>query len=297
MKFVFSGVLFLFGAAALQLPAASPGAGKSSGKIAFARESAYDSSGAIYLVDPAGSAKTKLRIASRIPGVSWEEPAWSPDGQKLALLGRFDNGTLDHDNRIFVRAPSGRTTPLVVVGPGTGAIGWSPSGKWLAIGTGLDAWRLAVVNASTGKTRLVTTYYGDDPAWSPDGKWVCFLYGVGPFREGEPQWRGLALVHPNGRGFRRLALGSHPAWSPDGTQISFARNGRGIWIMGADGSHQRRLTTHAGDGEPAWSPSGAQIVFARERGYGSDLWIMRSDGSHQVRLIANGHSASWQPRP
>jgi Tol biopolymer transport system component len=295
-KFLFTGVLLLFGATAMPLSAAPLGVGEDSGKIAFARDSFSDGSGAIYVVNPAGSAATRLRIVSRFPDVSWGAPAWSPGGQKLALLGRFDNGTLDHDNRIFVRAPSGRANDVAVVGPGTGAIAWSPSGKWLAIGTGLDAWRLAVVNVSSGKTRLVTRYYGDDPAWSPDGKWICFLYGVGPIREGgEPQWRGLALVHPNGRGFRRVALGFNPAWSPDGRRISFTRNGLGIWVIAADGSHQRRLTTRA-DSEPAWSPSGSQIVFTRSSGFRNDLWIMRRDGSHQVRLIGHGYSASWQPQ-
>ena len=292
-KFLFTGVLVLLGAAAMPLSASPLGGAAHSGKIAFAR----DGSRAIYVVNPAGSAPTRLRIVSRFRGVSWAEPAWSPDGEKLALLGTFYNGTLDKDHRIYVRSPSGRAKDITEVGSGTGSIAWSPSGKWLAIGTGLDAWRLAVVNVSTGKTRLVTRYYGDDPAWSPDGKWICFLYGVGPFPEGRAE-----LARPRRRTAERTRIqtGSaavlDPAWSPDGKRISFARYGLGIWVIDAHGSHQRRLTTRAGDGEPAWSPSGSQIVFTRGSGYRSELWIMRRDGSHQARLITNGYSASWQPQ-
>jgi TolB protein len=300
-KFHSTAVLLLFGAAAMPLSAAPLGVAAHPGKIAFARDRSSDGSGAIYLLNPAGSDTTRLRIVSRFSDVSWAEPAWAPNGQKLALLGTIYNGTLDKDHRIYVRSPSGRAKDITSVGSGTGGIAWSPSGKWLAVGTGLDAWRLAVVNVSTGKTRLVTRYHGDDPAWSPDGKWICFLYGVGPLRDSEPHWRGLALVRPNGRGFRRVALGSGPAWSPDGKRIAFARSnanggGLGIWIIDAHGSHLRRLTTRAGDGEPAWSPSGSQIVFTRGSGFRNDLWIMRRDGSHQVRLIAHGYSASWQPQ-
>jgi Tol biopolymer transport system component len=136
---------------------------------------------------------------------------------------------------------------------------------------GPEAWRLAVVNVSSGKTRLVTGYYGDDPAWSPDGQWICFLYGTGPIRDGEPRWRGLAVVRPNGRGFKKVAVGSERAWSPDSKKISFARfnangDGLGIWVIDADGFHPRRLTARASDGEPAWSPIGSQIVFTRSGG-------------------------------
>jgi Tol biopolymer transport system component len=73
-------------------------------------------------------------------------------------------------------------------------------------------------------------------------------------------------------------------------------DGPGIWVIDADGSHPRRLTARASDGEPAWSPTGSQIVFTRRRGdFRLDLWLMRRDGSHQTRLIKNGSSASWQP--
>jgi len=42
---------------------------------------------------------------------------------------------------------------------------------------------------------------------------------------------------------------THPTWSPDGTQITFAANGPGItgtdiFVMNADGSSQKRITTN-----------------------------------------------------
>jgi Tol biopolymer transport system component len=264
------------------------------GKIAFARDG-------IYVINPDGSGVKRLRVVSGFRGVTWDYPAWAPDGKRLALLGTFYNGTLDKDHRIYLRSPSGRAKDITEVGSGTAGIAWSPSGKWLAVGTGLDTWRLEVVNVSTGKTRLLTRYYGDDPSWSPDGKWIAFSYGTGPIRDGEPRWRGIAVVRSDGRGFRRLARGTDPAWSPDGTKVSFARvnangDGLGIWVIGADGSHLSRLTARASDSEPAWSPTGSQILFTRSGGdFRLDLWLMRQDGSHQTRLITNGFSGSWQP--
>lgn len=259
------GALVLFaGSTTPPLWSASAGVDAGVGKIAFARDG-------IYVVNPDGSGVKRLRVASRFRGVSWDNPAWAPDGKRLALLGTFYNDTLDKDHRIYVRSPSGRAKDITSVGSGTAGIAWSPSGKWLAVGTGLDGWRLEVISVSTGKTRLLTRYNGDDPAWSPDGRWICFRYGTGPIRDGEPRWRGLAVVRTNGRGFRKVALGSDPAWSPDSKKISFARfnangDGLGIWVIDADGSHRRRLTARAGDGEPAWSPIGSQIVFTRSGG-------------------------------
>jgi len=49
-------------------------------------------------------------------------------------------------------------------------------------------------------------------------------------------------------------------WSPDGSQLLFTSQQAGsydIWIMDADGSGQRALTTHPADDEnPDWSPDG-----------------------------------------
>lgn len=222
------GALVLFAGSTTPLWGASAGVDAGVGKIAFARDG-------IYVVNPDGSGVKRLRVASRFRGVSWDNPAWAPEGKRLALLGTFYNDTLDKDHRIYVRSPSGRAKDITSVGSGTAGIAWSPSGKWLAIGTGLEAWRLAVVNVSSGKTRLVTRYYGDDPAWSPDGQWIYFLYGTGPIRDGEPRWRGLARRATKRTWIQKGAVGSEPAWSPDSKKISFARfnangDGLGIWL-------------------------------------------------------------------
>ena len=64
---------------------------------------------------------------------------------------------------------------------------------------------------------------------------------------------------------------SNPEYSPDGQQIAYERFGpyQGginlcqIWVMNADGSDQRQVTT-VGGGAPSWSPDGTRIVFSRE---------------------------------
>jgi TolB protein len=86
-------------------------------------------------------------------------------------------------------------------------------------------------------------------------------------------------------------------WSPDGSQIvySVAENPirpdgwatrESLWIMQADGSHARQLTTpplptSIADNSPAWSPDVKHILFARNR---------QTNGSYdqQALFLING---------
>ena len=62
---------------------------------------------------------------------------------------------------------------------------------------------------------------------------------------------------------KRLTTGAdhaRPRWAPDGRSIAYLKAGR-LWVMRADGSAQRRLTTRAAAG-PSWSPDGKWLAFA-----------------------------------
>jgi TolB protein len=66
----------------------------------------------------------------------------------------------------------------------------------------------------------------------------------------------------NSDGLNRRAIFSdaaYPSWSPDGQRIVFQR-ASGLWIIRADGSALRQLTTQLAS-FPSWSPDGQQIAF------------------------------------
>ena len=96
-----------------------------------------------------------------------------------------------------------------------------------------------------------------------------------------------------------------PAWSPDGTEIAFASNRDGggieydIYVMDADGSNVRRLTTAASlDAAPTWSPDGGRIAFESDRDANREIYVMDADGGNQTRLTdapALDASADWSP--
>jgi Tol biopolymer transport system component len=68
-----------------------------------------------------------------------------------------------------------------------------------------------------------------------------------------------------------------------------------IYVMNADGSNLKRLTTDPGkDVEPAWSPDGNRIAFSSNRDGDYEIFIMKADGSELVQLTDNNFN-DWAP--
>ena len=123
----------------------------------------------------------------------------------------------------------------------------------------------------------------------------------------------LYVMTPAGRLLKQLTHTAavhefSPAWSPDGRRLAFARrsfadeNHPGpweIWVVNADGTHQRRL---AHGTEPAWSQDGRRVAFTGvyvPRAGHPDIWVMRADGTNMRRLTVNtsfgDRSPDWSP--
>ena len=102
------------------------------------------------------------------------------------------------------------------------------------------------------------------------------------------------------------------SWSPDGQKIAFSRSsgdGTALFVMRADGSSVRRVTTPvtnpdgiaSSDFVPAWSPSGTQLAFASNRAGGEpDIWRVDLDGTHLTRLtrtpvFTGDFNPTWSP--
>jgi hypothetical protein len=109
-----------------------------------------------------------------------------------------------------------------------------------------------------GNTRQLTQYQDAtsyDPAWSPLGDRLAFVSTTSGGDE-------IYTMDTQGNNIVRLTNNTwewdkHPTWSPDGTQIAFYSNRdsgrRQIWIMNADGSNQRNLTSDEfEDWDPVW---------------------------------------------
>jgi dipeptidyl aminopeptidase/acylaminoacyl peptidase len=245
-------------------PAWSPGGGR----IAFGRGVPPEVD--LWAMNANGGGQTRLTDRGR-------GPVWSPDGQriafeKLSVAAKelfVGNGVINADG-----------VGEVVFGDG-GQPAWSPDSRRIAVG-GLELW-----NADgTAPTFLAP---GGSPAWSPDGERIAFV------RDGE-----IWAVNPDGSEEAQLtdAADHQPSWSPDGERIGFVRGTyprTDVWVMNADGTAQRRLTTGGEVTSFTWSPDGQRIAFARD-----DVWVMNADGSDKANLTDSptlDRNPDWQALP
>ena len=134
----------------------------------------------------------------------------------------------------------------------------APGGKGLGAGTP----RLVVVSLDGAVQRQMTVAGlpedGGGLSLSRDGTKIAFAEGDGRISTAAIDGTGQRVLDPG-------VDAASPAWSPDGSRIAFSgtRNGNiDIYVMDADGSNLRRLTTDPNDDlHPSWSPDGTRIVY------------------------------------
>jgi Tol biopolymer transport system component len=137
------------------------------------------------------------------------EPAWSPDGSKIAFRRGPDIYLMNPDGTGLVNWSNyGSTT--------NGGPSWSPDGTQIAFGSRrVGNWEIYVMNADgTGLTRLTDDPASDFlPAWSPDGSKIAFMTD----RDGNEE---IYVMNPDGTGLVNLTNSPSreysPAWSPGG---------------------------------------------------------------------------------
>jgi len=144
---------------------------------------------------------------------------WSPDGARLAYMGRqggtrqiFTITLNDHKVTQLTTDDSAKDDPM-----------WSSTGKlvfWSKRDGSEQIYTLDPEHPARAWTRLTKGARSVDPEWSPDGSKIAFARGPA---DGSTIW----TMNDDGSGLQQLTTGTDddmdPAWSSDGRWVCYVR--------------------------------------------------------------------------
>ncbi len=281
---------------------------------------------------PADSGELRLSNIRQITnGGENAEAYWSADGQWITFQSTRDGRTCDQqytmraDGSELTKVSVGGKTTCGWFLPGAERIFFAsthaadsacpvkpdPSKGYV---WGIDPYDIYTVGRDGKDLKRLTNYgvYTAEGVLSPDGKRIVFT----SLKDGDLD---IYTMNVDGTDVKQLTTtpgyDGGPWWSPDGTKIVYRAwhptdpkelqayrdllsqrmirpNRMELFVMNADGSDQRQITTLGGANfGPSWLPGGEGIIFSSNhknpRSRNFDLFTIRLDGTGLEQVTTN----------
>lgn len=275
-------------------------------KLAFVRR--YPNEREVALMTTDADGKNERKLAVRAFGEGFQSAAFSPDGKFIAAPV-FSKNPEKPMEIILVNAENGEQKSLT---PRSWT--WIGQTAWLKDGSGIafvafsketpnltdEIWFVSLAdgtarlleNGINGAFGVTLTDDGNSLVTVQSNKITSFA--VSPL---DDLSKTATLLTKNGDE-SLLPLGAD--WTTDGKILySTINNGNAdVWIMNADGSGQRQLTSDANaDTQPKISPDGKYIYFLSNRTGLMSVWRMNADGANPQKITENADVFSLDLSP